>query len=74
MQRIAREIGIWRTLSHTHILPLLGVFWGSGELPGMVSPLCKHGNVVSYLARVPTKDPDERLETRLRLVSDPLAV
>jgi len=37
INRFTREIKVWGRLQHEHILPLLGVVYGFGPLPGLVS-------------------------------------
>ncbi|KZW02406.1 kinase-like protein [Exidia glandulosa HHB12029] len=52
LRRVAREVGIWNTLSHPHIHPLTGLcYYGEAvnKLLAMVSPWCSNGNAISYL-------------------------
>lgn len=45
-----REISIWASLKHTHVLELLGASSATGDPPWFfVSPYMKNGTVVSYL-------------------------
>lgn len=47
-RRIRREAFIWRAARHSNILPFIG-YQVVHELPWLVSPLCKHGNLKEYL-------------------------
>jgi len=44
-------IKMWARFQHEHILPLLGVFYGYGPLPGLVSPWMSNGNLIKFLDR-----------------------
>ena len=49
MQKLSKEIVMWKRLSHSNILPLLGISdMGSHDLC-MVSKWVKHGNVLEFL-------------------------
>lgn len=71
VQKLGREIAIWRTLSHPNILALTGLYWGAARLPGMVSPWCKNGNLCSYLAARVMDDKD-KLPLKCQLVRQSL--
>ena len=49
VQRLLREIDIWKQLHHPNVLPLLGVLSGFMDDLGMVSPWCAHGDINTYL-------------------------
>jgi hypothetical protein len=49
VQRLCREAQIWATLEDVHILPLLGLTWGFGPLPGLVCPWVENGHLNGYL-------------------------
>ncbi|OJA11924.1 hypothetical protein AZE42_06142 [Rhizopogon vesiculosus] len=48
-RRLCREAQIWATLEDVHILPLLGLTWGFGPLPGLVCPWVENGHLNGYL-------------------------
>jgi serine/threonine protein kinase len=52
-QRFNRESRLWHQLEHPNILPFLGISFGFGSFPALVSPLCKSGNAVDYLSTNP---------------------
>ncbi|KAG8913893.1 hypothetical protein FRC00_001328 [Tulasnella sp. 408] len=64
--RLARELQLWSTLSHKHILVLIG-FCFNAELDDawLISPYESHGNILEYMALC---KPDST--ERLRLVKD----
>ncbi|KZV79317.1 kinase-like protein, partial [Exidia glandulosa HHB12029] len=49
--RLQREIRVWQHLDHPNVLPLYGVYFGTGfgELPALVSPWCKNGDICTFL-------------------------
>lgn len=48
-----REIAIWKTLKHPHVLELCGASSASGDPPWFfVSPYLKNGSLVEYLKRL----------------------
>lgn len=48
-----REVGIWKTLKHSNVLPLYGASSATGDPPWfLVSPYLKNGSLVEYLRRV----------------------
>ncbi|TFK19552.1 TKL/TKL-ccin protein kinase [Coprinopsis marcescibilis] len=47
-----REVEIWKTLHHTHVLELYGASSGSERPWFFVSPYQKHGSLVDYLKKV----------------------
>jgi serine/threonine protein kinase len=50
MQRLYREIILWQSLDHPHILPFLGVDQVSfAPLICMVSPWMMNGNLLEYV-------------------------
>ncbi|KAG8898856.1 hypothetical protein FRB99_007096 [Tulasnella sp. 403] len=54
-QILEREVSIWQSLSHRHILPLLGVYEDSGLLY-MASPYMHNGTSDEYITRYPDVD------------------
>jgi hypothetical protein len=52
-QRIRREVYVWVTLTHNHILPFLGITEEGlfGPLPALVSPWMKNNSLNDYLKR-----------------------
>jgi hypothetical protein len=49
MQKLSKEIVMWKRLSHFNVLPLLGISgMGTPDLC-MVSKWVKHGNILEYL-------------------------
>jgi serine/threonine protein kinase len=62
VQRFAREVLVWKRLSHPNVLPFLGV-WTTHQFKfAMVSVWMPHGNVVDYVQKHPKTN-------RLTLVS-----
>ena len=55
-QSILRETKLWYTLRHANLLPLLGCIYDVNGLPSLISPYCKHGNVVSFIQKNPAVD------------------
>jgi hypothetical protein len=43
------KIKVWGRLQHEHILPLLGLSYGYGPLPGLVSPWMDNGTLIDFL-------------------------
>jgi serine/threonine protein kinase len=50
IQRLRREVAIWSSLDHPHVLPLLGHYSGHGLPFGLVSPLCTRGDINKFIA------------------------
>ncbi|KIL54038.1 hypothetical protein M378DRAFT_174454, partial [Amanita muscaria Koide BX008] len=48
---IKRELLVWSKLDHSHILPLIGTarIEGDANLPAVISPWMKNGNVMEFL-------------------------
>ncbi|KAJ8589881.1 hypothetical protein M405DRAFT_861823 [Rhizopogon salebrosus TDB-379] len=69
-KRIHREAHVWITLSHDHILPLLGITMsdGFGPLPALVSPWMENRSLNDYLKREFPQLSDHR---KLELVGAP---
>lgn len=65
IQRLRRELNIWRRLNHENILPLCGVVSDFGPYPSMVCPWLECGNLNNYLER----KNDLAISDRFRLVS-----
>ncbi|KAG2131262.1 kinase-like domain-containing protein [Suillus bovinus] len=63
---LRRELGTWKRLKHTNILPLLGIATGFSPFISMVSPWCEHGSLAVYL----NKYESITLSDRLRLLQD----
>ncbi|KZV81173.1 kinase-like protein [Exidia glandulosa HHB12029] len=73
VKRLAREIAVWRTLSHKNILPLYGLYYYAEErVPAMVSPWCANGNIVEYLAARSHLPAADMAQLQLRLLLDTL--
>ncbi|KZV96562.1 hypothetical protein EXIGLDRAFT_421109 [Exidia glandulosa HHB12029] len=53
LRRYRREIRVWQGIDHPNVLPLLGLYWGSRQLPALVSPWCEHGSISAYLQTLP---------------------
>ena len=52
-----REIEIWKTLTHTNVLPLYGASSAAGDPPWFfVSPYLANGSLNQYLAKVERED------------------
>jgi len=55
--RLKREVNAWHGLDDPHVLPFYGLKYGIGfeefrdTVPGMVSPFCENGTVMSYMER-----------------------
>lgn len=47
-KRLLDEMFLWSLLDHQHILPLYGMHM-IGDVPGLVSPCCKNGDIVKCL-------------------------
>lgn len=62
MQRFLRQLDHWAKTRHPNIVPLRGVVLRIGNIPSLVIPYYKNGNVMNYLLRNPAAD-------KLRLVS-----
>ncbi|KAG2348280.1 kinase-like protein [Suillus weaverae] len=63
---LRRELGTWKRLAHTNILPLLGIARGFSPFISMVSPWCENGSLAAYLQ----KHEGITLSDRLRLLQD----
>ncbi|KDQ55371.1 hypothetical protein JAAARDRAFT_37378 [Jaapia argillacea MUCL 33604] len=48
-RRLLVELKIWRSLSHPSVVSFLGLTWHWGQIPSMVFPFYKNGNIMSYL-------------------------
>ncbi|KZW01388.1 kinase-like protein, partial [Exidia glandulosa HHB12029] len=51
LRRLKHEISIWGRLSHPNLQRLLGVYFGLGPLPAMVSEWQHHGDITTFLKR-----------------------
>ncbi|KLO18710.1 kinase-like protein [Schizopora paradoxa] len=51
LQRLNKELDIWKCLDHRHILPLFGVCHDMGRYASMVSPWMRNGNAAKYFER-----------------------
>ncbi|KIO31601.1 hypothetical protein M407DRAFT_19349 [Tulasnella calospora MUT 4182] len=60
-RRIAREIIIWRAMSHENILQFIG-YQIVGGTPLLVSPFCRNGNLAEYLHANPNVTYTEQLK------------
>ncbi|KAG1749527.1 kinase-like domain-containing protein [Suillus lakei] len=63
---LRRELGTWKRLVHTNILPLLGIVRGFSPSISMVSPWYENGSLAAYLR----KYEGITLSDRLRLLQD----
>ncbi|KAG8903407.1 hypothetical protein FRB99_003337 [Tulasnella sp. 403] len=55
LKLISAEVKAWKSLSHRHILPFLGLYAKKGHLY-MVSPWVEHGCLMDYLKKHPDAD------------------
>lgn len=54
LQRVKREIVVWRSLSHPNITQFLGIFYlREGMQPAMVSPYLSRNDLLAYTERHP---------------------
>jgi len=53
IRRLNRETRVWHSLSHTNVMPFLGLCSGIGPSPAMISPLFENGDVHRYLVSNP---------------------
>lgn len=60
LQRLAREITTWSTISHPNVAPILG--FAATPIVSLISPWYEKGNVRDYLKTAPNAN-------RLKLVS-----
>lgn len=58
------ELRVWDPVRHRNLLPPCGVCLFGG-FPALVSPWCKNGNIISYLAQV---DEPSRMRTAMHLL------
>ncbi|KAF7975591.1 hypothetical protein HWV62_9153 [Athelia sp. TMB] len=70
MQKLRREIQVWKRLAHENIVPLLGTVIYSGPhngppIMGMVSPWMENGNLIHYM-----ENRNPCTTERLQLLSD----
>ncbi|KAG2108013.1 kinase-like domain-containing protein [Suillus discolor] len=64
---LRRELGTWKRLVHTNILPLIGITRGFSPTISMVSPWCENGSLAAYLQKY---ESIITLSHRLRLLQD----
>lgn len=67
LQRLNKELDIWKCLQHRHIIPLFGVCHDMGRYASMVSPWMRNGNAAKYFERRHDRDCFV-LSSRLKLV------
>ena len=48
-----KEVSVWSKLSHSNVVPLIGVTNDFGHLPGLVLPMYKNSNLSKYLSAHP---------------------
>ncbi|KAG0701590.1 kinase-like domain-containing protein [Suillus ampliporus] len=65
-EALRRELGMWKRLGHTNIMPLLGITRGFSPYISMVSPWFENGSLTAYLR----KYEGITLLDRLRLLED----
>ena len=51
MQRLARELSVWKKINHPNILQLYGTVSDFGNYDSMVCPWFENGSVTKYLER-----------------------
>jgi serine/threonine protein kinase len=58
VQNFAREVVVWRQLSHPDVLPFYGVYhWDKNPARVcLISPWTENGNIVQFLRRNPEAD------------------
>ncbi|KAF9227031.1 kinase-like protein [Gyrodon lividus] len=65
-KHLRRELKVWARLSHTNIVPFLGITCNFGPLPAMVSPWYENGSLSAYL----DVHPELPLSKKLSLLRD----
>ncbi|KAJ7028226.1 kinase-like domain-containing protein [Mycena alexandri] len=53
IRRLTREAHVWMKLSHSNVLPFLGLYDIGTDIPILLSPFCKSQNVGEYLKHQP---------------------
>jgi len=56
LRRLHHEVGLWNSLSHENVLPILGICADKSVWPAIISPFCKYGHVLEYLVTHPGVD------------------
>ncbi|KAJ3568358.1 hypothetical protein NP233_g5765 [Leucocoprinus birnbaumii] len=55
LKRFAREANLWAQLDHRNLVPLFGLYFQS-DVPGLVMPLYKNGNLIGFVRQHPEAD------------------
>ncbi|KDQ16233.1 hypothetical protein BOTBODRAFT_107400 [Botryobasidium botryosum FD-172 SS1] len=55
VQRVNREVLVWKSLRHRNILQFIGLYY-TGNTVYMLSPWMEHGNAIEYLQKNPQVD------------------
>ncbi|KAF8844767.1 kinase-like protein [Paxillus ammoniavirescens] len=68
-KKLRRELIVWAKVRHENVVELLGVVFGFGVLPSMVSPWFSNGSLSDYLSNHGAKDLSERQHLLLDIAS-----
>ncbi|KAJ7726951.1 hypothetical protein B0H16DRAFT_262448 [Mycena metata] len=60
-QRLTREAHVWMKLSHSNVLPFLGLYDIGTDIPVLLFPFCKSRNVGEYLKHQPDANKNQML-------------
>jgi serine/threonine protein kinase len=55
-QHLHREMKVWHSVSHKNLVPFLGLCYGIGPFPAIITPLYDNGDLFRYLSENPGAD------------------
>ncbi|KAJ7865286.1 kinase-like domain-containing protein [Mycena olivaceomarginata] len=61
IKRLTREAHVWMRLSHSNVLPFLGLYDIGTDIPILLFPFCKSGNVGEFLKHQPDANKNQML-------------
>lgn len=70
IQRLHRELNIWKRLKHKNVVPLYGTCSDFGRYTSLVCPWYENGSLHHYIRRKHLPDGTLSVSERLRLLSE----